>query len=87
MIILNNDQQQHKKQQQQITGLIQRLSNNMQLLSIGVIVSEKFCFRKFCLLCTSLPCMDNNSLAKQARGIVKNSFNFSRTAVRRMIIE
>ena len=35
-----------KKQQQQITGLIQRLSNNIQLLSIGVIVSEKFCFRK-----------------------------------------
>ena len=35
-----------KRQQQQTTGLIQRLSNNIQLLSIGVIVSEKFCFRK-----------------------------------------
>ena len=34
------------KQQQQTTGLIQRLSNSIQLLSIGVIVSEKFCFRK-----------------------------------------
>ena len=34
-----------KKQQQQ-TGLIQRLSNNIQLLSIGVIVSEKFCFKR-----------------------------------------
>ena len=35
-----------KKQQQQTTGLIQRLSNNIQFLSIGVIVSEKYCFRK-----------------------------------------
>ena len=35
-----------KKQQQQTTGLIQRLRNNIQLLSIGVIVSEKFCFSK-----------------------------------------
>ena len=34
-----------EKQQQQTTGLNQRL-NNIQLLSIGVIVSEKFCFRK-----------------------------------------
>ena len=34
-----------KKQQQQTTGLIQSLSNNTQLLSIGVIVSEMFCFR------------------------------------------
>ena len=34
-----------KKQQQQTTGIIQRLSINIQLLSIGVIVSEKFCFR------------------------------------------
>ena len=39
IIILNNDQHQHKKPQQQTTGLIQRLSNNMQLLSISVIVS------------------------------------------------
>ena len=38
-----------RKQQQQTTGLIQRLSNNIQLLSIGVIVSEKFCLRK-CLV-------------------------------------
>ena len=35
------------KKQQQTTGLIQRLSNNIQLLSIGAIVLEKFCFRKF----------------------------------------
>ena len=34
------------EKQQQTTGLIQRLSNNIQLLSIGVIVSEKFGFRK-----------------------------------------
>ena len=34
------------KKQQQTTGLIQRLSNYIQLLSIGVIVSEKFCFSK-----------------------------------------
>ena len=36
----------YKKWQQQTTGLIQRLSNNAQLLWTGVIVSEKFCFRK-----------------------------------------
>ena len=29
--------------------------------------------------------MDNNSLAKQARGIGWNTFSFSRTAVRRMV--
>ena len=46
VVILNNDQHRHKKLQQQTTGLIQRLSNNTQLLSIGLIVSEKFCFRK-----------------------------------------
>ena len=34
-----------EKQQQQTTGLVKRLSNNIQLLSLGVIVSEKFCFR------------------------------------------
>ena len=28
--------------------------------------------------------MGNNSLAKQAMGIAKNTFNFSRAAVRRM---
>ena len=35
-----------KKQYQQTTGLIQRLNNNIQHLSIGVIVSEKFGCRK-----------------------------------------
>ena len=40
-----------KKQYQQTTGLIQILNNNnIQLLLIGVIVSEKFCFRK-CVCC------------------------------------
>ena len=33
-----------QKQQQQTTGLTQRLNNNIQLLSIGVIVSVNFCF-------------------------------------------
>ena len=36
-----------KEQEQQTTGLILRLSNNIQLLSIGVIFSEKFRFRKW----------------------------------------
>ena len=39
-----------EKPYQQTTGLIQRLNENIQLLSIGVIVSEKFCFRK-CVCC------------------------------------
>ena len=38
-----------KKQQQQTTGLIQRLSSNMQIFSIGVIVSEKYFLQKVCL--------------------------------------
>ena len=51
-MILNNDQQQHKKkQQQQTTGLIQILGNNIQLMSIGVIVSEKFFFQKMFVCC------------------------------------
>ena len=29
--------------------------------------------------------MDNNSLAQQVRGIAKNTFNLSRTALRRMV--
>ena len=70
VIILNNDQHQHKKkQQQQTTGLIQRLNDNIQLLSIGVIVSEKFCLTKcVCLLFTNLSCM-KDFLAKQTKGI------------------
>ena len=57
-----------KKLYQQTTGLIEGLDDNIQLLSIGFIVSDKFCVSACgCLLFTSLPCMDNNSLAKQAR--------------------
>ena len=40
-----------KKQYQQTSGLIQRLNNNIELLSVGVIVSEKFCFSKFVVCC------------------------------------
>ena len=36
----------------------------------------------WCLLLTSLPCMDNNSLAKQARGIGWNTFNYCRASLR-----
>ena len=46
VIIPNNDKHHIQKQQQQTTGLIQGLSNNIQLQSICVIVSGKFCFRK-----------------------------------------
>ena len=54
------------KQYQQTTGLIQILINNTHLLSIGVIVAGKFCLRKcFCLLFTSLSCMENNVLPKR----------------------
>ena len=50
-----------KKQFQLTAGLIQRSNNNIQLLSIGVIVSGEFCFRKrVCLLFTSLSCAENN---------------------------
>ena len=43
-----------KKQDRQTTRLIQRLNNNIQLQSVDVIVSEKFCFRKcVCLLFAS----------------------------------
>ena len=52
------------------------------LLSQISFVSENVC-----LLFTSLSCMDNNSLAKQARGIAKNMPNFSRAAVRWMLVE
>ena len=44
------------KQQQQTPGLIQRLSDNIQLLSIGVIVSDKLCFSK-CNVCRSQVCL------------------------------
>ena len=70
-----------KKKNQRTTRLIQRLNNNIQLLSIDVIVSEKFCFRKCLFVVYSLPCMDNNSLAKQARGIAKNMPNFCRVCL------
>ena len=38
-----------KKQYQQTTGLIQRLNNNIQFLSIGVIASREVLFQKLCL--------------------------------------
>ena len=34
------------KQYQQTAGLVQRLINNTHLLSVGVIVAEKFCLEK-----------------------------------------
>ena len=46
VIILNNDQHQHWEYYKQTTVLIERLNNKVQLLSIGIIVSEKFCFSK-----------------------------------------
>ena len=73
-----------KEQEQQTTGLILRLSNNIQLLSIGVIFQRSFVSENGCLLFTSLPFMDNNSLARQTRRIAKNTFSFSRAAVGRM---
>ena len=41
------------KHYQQTTGLIQRLINISHLLSIGVIVAEKFCLRK-CVCCSQV---------------------------------
>ena len=70
VIIPNNDQHQHKKNSR-INSKIRQ-----QLLSIGIIVSEKFCSENVCLLFTSLPCMDNNSLAKRARGMVQKHVQF-----------
>ena len=62
----------NQKNSQQTTGSTEGLNDNIQLLTTCVIVSDKFCFSKcLCLLFSKcrLPCMDNNSLAKQARGI------------------
>ena len=53
-----------KKQQQQTIGLVQRLSKNIQLLSIGVIVSEKFCFRK-CLFVVCKFALDGQQFSCQ----------------------
>ena len=54
---------------QQTGGLILRLKNNILLCSIGVIVSEKFCFRKcVCLLFTS-------HTAKSAESVVVSQFH------------
>ena len=47
--MLHNDQHQQQKQYQQETGLIQRIINISHLLSIGVIVVEKFSLRNVCL--------------------------------------
>ena len=44
--IINNDHHQLQKRYQQTTGLIQRLICNTHILSIGVILAEKFCLRK-----------------------------------------
>ena len=57
------------KKYQQTTGLIEGLNNNILLLSIGVLVSEKFCFSK--CVCVLFTCVLHGKqfLAKQTRGI------------------
>ena len=76
VIILDNDQHQHrKKQYQQSTGLFQRLNNNMQLLSIGFIVSGKFlsdsvfvCYLQVCLAWKTISCqIDKRNRVKHGR--------------------
>ena len=66
VIIISNDHHQHQNiisTDQQTTGLMQILNNNIQLLSFGVIVSAKSCFRKYvCLLFPSSSYMENNFL-------------------------
>ena len=42
LIILSNDQHQHKNYIKKTTGLNAGLNDNIQLWSIGVIVSDKF---------------------------------------------
>ena len=70
-----------KKRAQQTTGLIQRLSNNIQLLSIGVIVSEKFCFRN-CLVFVYKFALHGQQFSCQAgKGKAKNMPNFRRVCV------
>ena len=55
-----------KRKYQQTTGLIEILNNNIQHLSIGVIVSELFCFSKcVCLLFTSVSYMEKKFLDRQ----------------------
>ena len=69
VIILNNDQNNIKKQYQQTKGLIQRSINISHLLSIGVIVAEKFCFEKVFVCCLQVSLAWKKFLARQKRGI------------------
>ena len=80
VIILNNDQHQHKKLQQQTTGLIQRLSNNIQLMLIGVIVSEKFCFRKCLLTVYKFALQGQQFSCQTGKGIGWNMPKYSRAS-------
>ena len=58
-----------KKQQQQTIGLIQRLSNNIQLLSLGVIVSEKLCQEVRLFVVYKLVLHGRQFLAKEKKGM------------------
>ena len=43
-----------KKLYQQATGLIEGLDDNIQLLSVGFIVSDEFCFKKCNVYCSQV---------------------------------
>ena len=63
-----------KKTKSTKKGLIQRLINISHLLSIDVVVTEKFCLGKcVCVLFTSLSCIENNLLPNSLGNRVKRS--------------
>ena len=63
-----------KKQYKRNNKINSKFKQNIQLLSIGVIVSEKFCFRKcVCLLFTSLSCLENSFLPNDKGNKVQHS--------------
>ena len=66
-----------KKQQQQTIGLIQRLSNNIQLLSIGVIVLKKFCFRKCLFVVYKFALLGQQFSCQTGKGNSQKHFQFS----------
>ena len=74
-IILNNDQHQHKRTATTNNRINSKIKQQHTTFVAWCYYLRSFVSENGCLLFTSLPFKDNNSLARQTRGIAKKKNN------------